>query len=171
MEKAISKAARTGPDHLEGSASALLPSLVKLLWVMKVDRPSSWSPTFEGLSPLDLHIIAFIQAKPDVILKEIRDYLDIPNSTLTGMIDRLEKRGLIERIISSRDRRSYGLKLTEAGAAVRKEQQLIRMQSAANMLKSLDTEEERRAFVNMMNKIGERLVQTAISNDEKTGGM
>ena len=154
-----------------GGAEALRPGLVKLLWALKVDRPSSWSPLFEGLSPLDMHILAFIEGRPDVILKEIRDYLDIPNSTLTGLIDRLEKRGLIQRTISQRDRRSYGLKLTGKGTDIRKEQQLIRMQNAAKMLEALDTEEERQAFVSLMNKIGDRLVQAAISDNEKRGGM
>lgn len=171
MSKVNVKAATMGPYSPGGEAQAMLPGLVKIMWAMKVDRPSTWSPAFEGLSPLDLHILAFIEAWPDVILKEIRDYLDVPNSTLTGYIDRLEKKGLIERTISGRDRRSYGLKLTPKGAELRKEQHQVRLQSAAKMLAALDNDEERQAFVGMLNKIGDRLVRDAIGEDSDKGGM
>lgn len=36
-------------------------------------------------------------------------------STLTGVLDRLERRGLIERRLNPRDRRSFTVQLTEAG--------------------------------------------------------
>src|SRR5215207_4538105 len=37
-------------------------------------------------------------------------------STLTGVLDRLERRGLVERTLNPRDRRSFTVALTEAGA-------------------------------------------------------
>jgi DNA-binding MarR family transcriptional regulator len=36
-------------------------------------------------------------------------------STLTGVIDRLERRGLLARAVNARDRRSFVLELTPAG--------------------------------------------------------
>lgn len=138
-------------------AVALAAGMVRLLEALQVDRPSAWSGSFEGLSPIDLHALAIVEAKPDVILKEIKDYLDVPNSTLTGIVDRLENRGLAERIISSRDRRSFGLKLTGKGRTLRAEQQRVRRSAAAKMLEALDSDEEREAFVSMMAKIGHRL--------------
>lgn len=170
MSKVDHKAANVARYTRESEVQALLPGLVKVLWAMKVDRPSTWSPAFEGLTPLDLHILAFIEARPDAILKEIRDYLCVPNSTLTGMIDRLEKKGLIERTISGRDRRSFGLKLTEGGADLRKEQHLVRLQSASKMLEALDSDEERLAFVELLNKIGDRLAREAMSDRTGKGG-
>ena len=169
MSKVDVKAAAMGLQGPESEAQALVPGLVKVLWAMRVDRPSTWSPAFEGLTPLDLHILAFIEARPDVILKELRDYLDVPNSTLTGLIDRLEKKGLIERVISGRDRRSFGLKLTAKGLELRREQHQVRLQSAANMLEALDNDEERRAFVGMLNKIGDRMVREAIGESSGKG--
>lgn len=171
VKNATINAAMTGLCEPELGAQALVPGLMKLLWAMKVDRPSTWSPAFEGLTPIDLHILAFIEPRPDVILKEIRDYLDVPNSTLTGIIDRLEKKGLIERTLSGRDRRSFGLKLTQKGAELRKEQYLVRQQSASRMLQALDTDEERAAFTGMMNKIGDRLVQAEIGEMKQKGGV
>jgi DNA-binding MarR family transcriptional regulator len=38
-------------------------------------------------------------------------------STLTGVLDRLERRGLVERALNPRDRRSFVVSLTDPGAA------------------------------------------------------
>jgi DNA-binding MarR family transcriptional regulator len=138
-------------------ADALVSGMVGMLEALKVDRPSAWSKSFEGLSPLDLHVLAIAEAKPDIILREIKDYLDVPNSTLTGIVDRLEKRGLAGRIISQRDRRSFGLKLTGKGRALRVEQRQVRRNAADRMLGALDSDAEREAFVALMAKIGRRL--------------
>lgn len=139
------------------NVNALVEGLIMTLEALKVDRPSAWSESFEGLSPLDLHVLGIAGAKPDVILKEIKDYLDVPNSTLTGIVDRLERKRLIERTISDRDRRSYGLKLTDRGREIREEQRRIRKAAAARMLDALDSEDERDAFVALVAKIGERM--------------
>jgi DNA-binding MarR family transcriptional regulator len=141
----------------EQNTVALSTGMVRVLEALQVDRPSAWSKSFEGLSPVDLHVLAIVEAKPDVILKEIKDYLDVPNSTLTGIVDRLENKGLVERMISSRDRRSFGLKLTGKGRALRDEQRMVRRNAAEKMLGALDSDAEREAFVAMMVKIGDRL--------------
>ena len=59
--------------------------------------------------------------KPDIILKEIVEILGIPGSTLTSAVDRLEKRRLLRRAISQRDRRSFGLELTDEGRIAQQE--------------------------------------------------
>jgi DNA-binding MarR family transcriptional regulator len=102
----------------------LASGLIRTMDSLKVDRPATWSKSFEGLGPIDLHVLAIAEVKPDVILREIKDYLDVPNSTLTGIIDRLEGKGLIERVISERPS-LYGLKRL-ARAEVREEQRRIR---------------------------------------------
>lgn len=141
----------------EEKADALASAMVRLLIALKVDRPSAWSEQFEGLSPIDLHVLAIVETKPDAILKEIRDYLNVPNSTLTGIIDRLEGKGLVERVISDRDRRSFRLKPTAQGRKIRDEQRRVRRDSAVRMLEALDSDAEREAFIAMMTKIGDRI--------------
>jgi DNA-binding MarR family transcriptional regulator len=69
----------------------------------------------QELSTVEISVLAITSRKPDVILKEILRILEIPASTLTSAVDRLEKRGLLRRVISVRDRRSYGLELTDDG--------------------------------------------------------
>lgn len=141
----------------DNEVDTLSRGMIMLLEAMKVDRPSAWSESFKGLDPLDLHVLAIVEAKPDVILREIREYLDVPNSTLTGIIDRLENKGLIGRVISTRDRRSFGLKLTVRGMEIRAEQHRVRRAAAERMLDALETDAERETFVALVAKIGDRI--------------
>ena len=48
----------------------------------------------------------------------IADYLGVTRSTVTGQLDWLERRGLLQRQLSDEDRRSLELYLTEAGSAL-----------------------------------------------------
>ena len=47
--------------------------------------------------------------------KEIAEYLGIENSTISGILDRMEKKELIERDIDKEDRRYVRIKLTKSG--------------------------------------------------------
>ncbi len=46
---------------------------------------------------------------------QIAKYMLVKSSTVTGVVDRLEQKGLVKRIRNSPDRRIITLKLTEAG--------------------------------------------------------
>ena len=105
----------------------------------------------------DKRVLNLIAAKPDLILRDIREALGMPNSTLTGAIDRLEERGLVRRVISKRDRRSYGLNLTPGGKAYMALQETAEKEFAVQILRTLDTDQERLAFVEILSKVVSRL--------------
>lgn len=52
--------------------------------------------------------------------KEIADYLGIENSTISGILDRMEKKELIQREIDKDDRRFIYVNLTESSKALEK---------------------------------------------------
>ncbi|WP_158301453.1 MarR family winged helix-turn-helix transcriptional regulator [Methanocella paludicola] len=131
-------------------------SLLTILNKMRSDRLETWSDKLKGISKMELHILLLVQAQPDIVLGEIKDRLDVPNSTLTGVIDRMEKQGLARRTISPRDRRSYGLELTEKGKEVRKEHDRILLMLASNMLDPLD-DRERTTFIRLLSKIADNM--------------
>lgn len=140
----------------DNHVDVLVPALIRILLAMKADRPPAWSASFEGLSPIDLHVLAIAEVEPDVILREIKEHLGMPHSTLTGIVDRLEEKGLAERIISPRDRRSFGLKLTPRGRELRDEQRRVRRDAARRMLEALDSDAERETFIALMARISDR---------------
>lgn len=51
--------------------------------------------------------------------KEIAQILRLENSTISGVLDRMQKRGLIDRVVDPNDRRSVQVVPTEEGSALR----------------------------------------------------
>lgn len=50
-------------------------------------------------------------------LGALTQFLYLNNSTVTGIVDRLEKRGFVQRVRQSRDRRQIHVRLTSEGTA------------------------------------------------------
>ena len=107
--------------------------------------------------PGDKRVLKMVAAQPDIILREIREVLGMPNSTLTSVIDRLEKRGLLRRTVTARDRRSYRLELTAGGRAYMALQDQAEQEFAVQILRILETDDERQTFVNILSKVISRL--------------
>lgn len=109
------------------------------------------------ISTTELAIIRIISEKEDIIIKDIIEVLNIPKSTLTSIIDRLEKRNFIARAISNRDRRSYKLELTEKGRIMQDEHIKFEEEVYSKIIMSLDTYEERENFLHLVRKIGDNI--------------
>lgn len=71
-----------------------------------------------NVSPQDMYVLERIYFYKRAKIKEISKQYDIPPSTLTGIIDRLESKGYIQRMRSDEDRRSIELITTEQGKEV-----------------------------------------------------
>lgn len=127
--------------------------LHRLLWGLHLNRMDTWTPELERIGALGLHVLKLVSEDPNIILKEIKTVLDIPNSTLTSVVNRLEERGLLERVISRRDRRSYGLALTAEGRRVQADHDRFDRELARTMLEGLDNDEDRDRFVELISKI------------------
>jgi len=105
----------------------------------------------------DLKILTLLAGRTDVILRDIRDVLGIPHSTLTGVIDRLERHGLVRRVMTQRDRRSYGLELTDEGKAFQRRHDRADDELARRVLSVLRNEGERQQFIELLERIATEL--------------
>ncbi len=119
-----------------------------------------WNGYLEGATTIEISILSIVEKNPDVILKEIIQILGIPASTLTNAVDRLEKRGLLQRVISKRDRRSFGLELTEKGHSAQIEHRKGEEILWKRVLGAYDTDEERAEFLRLMQKLVENFGRT-----------
>jgi DNA-binding MarR family transcriptional regulator/cytochrome c556 len=70
-----------------------------------------------GLTPAQFDIVATLGNTPGLSFRELGERTLITKGTLTGVVDRLEARGLVERVASDHDRRSVTVRLTAAGDA------------------------------------------------------
>lgn len=68
-----------------------------------------------GLTHAQFDIIATLGNTPGMSYKELGDRTLITKGTLTGVIERLEQKGLVERERSNEDKRSFFVRLTPQG--------------------------------------------------------
>jgi len=91
--------------------------LMKFFFAQKAHLPASGS-AFD-LSPAQCHVLHLIEPGRPLPMRRLADTLSCDASNVTGLVDRLESRGLVQRQTSSRDRRVKALELTAAGKRVR----------------------------------------------------
>src|SRR3954467_6627822 len=70
-----------------------------------------------GLTPPQFDVIATLGNTQGMSFKELGQKTLITKGTLTGVVDRLEAKGLVKRVALLEDRRSTVVKLTEQGEA------------------------------------------------------
>lgn len=105
------------------------------------------------LSPIETGVLDIAAEKPDVILGEIGAALRLPKSTLTSVLDRLEAQGYLRRVISQRDRRSYGVELTSKGRTAYEVHSRFEAEVWSRTLAGLDNDAEREGFLIALRKI------------------
>src|SRR3954467_6552717 len=74
-----------------------------------------------GLSPMQLGALHSLEPGRELPMSSLADALLCAASNVTGIVDRLEARGLIERRAAAHDRRVKLLGLTDEGVRVRDE--------------------------------------------------
>jgi DNA-binding MarR family transcriptional regulator len=68
-----------------------------------------------GLSQGEVNALAQLEPRSGCTVAKLQAATGQRASTLTGVINRLERRGLVERRMNPRDRRSFTIKLTDDG--------------------------------------------------------
>jgi MarR family transcriptional regulator, organic hydroperoxide resistance regulator len=93
----------------------------ELLWrLMQANKPRFMALAQElGLAPMQLHALRLIEPGVEVPMSSLAGKLFCDASNVTGIVDRLEARGLIERRPAEHDRRVKLLVLTAEGDRVR----------------------------------------------------
>lgn len=92
-------------------ASALVQAMHRLQDVhAETSRPL-------GLTPQQAHLLCVLIAGPEG-MTDLSRILSIERSSLTSMVDRLERRSLVARIPSPGDRRACRIELTPDGLAL-----------------------------------------------------
>ncbi len=72
-----------------------------------------------GLAPMQAFALRSLDPETPMAMSTLADALHCDNSNITGIADRLEAAGLVERRAGERDRRVKTLALTPRGAEVR----------------------------------------------------
>lgn len=107
----------------------------------------------KGASIIDVNILRLLEENKTMILRDIGALLSVSPSTLSSAIKRMEKSGLIERVICKEDLRSYSITLTDDGKQTINEHYELELKLMDNLLGRLDSENEREAFLKMLRKL------------------
>ncbi len=140
----------------------------------------AWAPLFEliqermrhfpglaaefELSPVQAHVLRMLGYGPQP-MSGLASYLACDASNVTGLVDRLEGRGLVERRSAEHDRRVKLLCLTEAGAQVR-ERLLERISEPPAAISALSA-----ADLRVLRDVMRRAVEKLNEQREAAGGV
>ena len=123
--------------------------LVKFFFTQRADLPTVASE-FE-LSPAQCHVLHLIEPDRLIPMGRLAQALACDASNVTGLVDRLESRGLVRRQPSPEDRRVKALELTPAGARLRSKV-LERLTKPPESLGRLSADEQR-ALVKILKRL------------------
>lgn len=127
-------------DGPEGEACRAWQLLVRFFFAQREHLLPSGGEF--DLSPVQCHVLHLIEPGRPLPMRRLADTLGCDASNVTGLVDRLESRGLVERRASADDRRVKVLQLTPSGSRVRA-QLLRRMTKASHPLARLSKDQQR----------------------------
>src|SRR5437773_10246819 len=120
--------------------------LMKLFFNQRADLPALAS-SFE-LSPAQCHVLHLIEPRRPLPMGRLAETLACDASNVTGLVDRLESRGLLRRRPSAQDRRVKVLQLTPAGSRLRA--QMLRQTAGRSLPLARLSFDERRTLVRIL---------------------
>lgn len=105
-----------------------------------------------------LTVVKLLETVGDLSLSELSEKIRAQNSTVTGIIDRMERENLVTRERSKEDRRVVHIKLTPKGRELAREIPVEPMEIFKGALESL-TAQEMRDLMRIMTKLAKRVKQ------------
>jgi DNA-binding MarR family transcriptional regulator len=115
-----------------------------------------------------LTVLKMLEGVGDLSLSELSERVRAQNSTVTGIIDRMEREGLVVRERSTEDRRVVHIRLTDSGARIAREIAVEPMEIFRSALENLSAG-EMRDLLKILTKIARR-VQSIVRRDIGTMG-
>jgi MarR family transcriptional regulator, organic hydroperoxide resistance regulator len=121
----------------------------------------------QGLAPLGLKlphydILANVYRFPDLTQQDLANRLLVGRSNLSMLLPELEKRGLVERIADSQDKRVRRLRLTDEGHVLTVQALAVQVTVIEDMMLALSADECEQ-LGSYMRRVGAHLAGTAKS--------
>ena len=91
-----------------------------------------------GISMGQLHILFALQRTGDMTMTQLADHLAVSLSNATGIVDRIEERGYVERQRVPEDRRVVSIRVTAAGSRLLDEVDALNDELLRSVLSRID---------------------------------
>jgi DNA-binding MarR family transcriptional regulator len=128
-----------------------------------LDELTAWTPRDRGgafktwhrhaLSLVHLNVLSLLETEGALPMRRLAEAMDVSDASATGIVDRMEKRGLVARRHGTDDRRQVLVQPTEAGGRVFADMAAHRRMILSRVLDEL-TEEELGALLVGMKALG-----------------
>src|SRR5437762_14039677 len=135
-----------GMDRAEPDACRAWRLLMKFFFAQR-GHLASRGAEFD-LSPIQCQVLHLIEPGRPVPMSRLAETLSCDASNVTGLVDRLESRGLVRRHPSPQDRRVKVLQLTPAGSRLRA--QMLRQTAGRSLPLARLSFDERRTLVRIL---------------------
>jgi DNA-binding MarR family transcriptional regulator len=122
-----------------------------------------------GLTGPQLTVLKLLETFQDLSLSSLSERIRAQNSTVTGIIDRMEREGLVCRERSKSDRRVVYIKLTEKGEKLAGEIRVEPLEIFRSALVSL-TQSDLRDLLRILMKLQKRVVARVEAQAEAMAG-
>jgi len=135
-------------DPRPASEPALVDGiLTELLGSIREMRCGSMAgPIRQGMSMAQLHVLWLLEHHGEISMTKLAELLDVSLSNATGLMDRMEERGLIERVRIPDDRRRVFVRPSAAGLTALEETEGVKRDRMRRVLTRLDERQLRRAL-------------------------
>lgn len=94
-----------------------------------------------GVSMTQVHVLSMLQRHGDVPMSRLAELIDVSVSNATGLIDRMEERGYVERDRVPDDRRVVIVRMTDPGRRLMDDFELLRENAFREVLDRLVPEQ------------------------------
>ena len=158
------------PDATEAGRTLMVVEVVDELTSWKPqDREKVFRTWLKGsLSLIHLHVLTVLEAEGPMPMSRLADTLDVSLASATGIVTRMEERGLVERRHDQDDRRVVIVAPTDAGAAVFKDMMAARREHLTGVLARLSDAELESFLVGLRAVRAARAAIHADAEGEKT---
>lgn len=121
-----------------------------------------------GLTGPQISVLKILEAMGDLSLTELSEKMSARNSTITGIVDRMERDGLVVRERSQSDRRVVLIRATEKGMSLASSVPVSAMEVFGAALRSLE-DDDRRALRRILSTLAERVRAEIERRDAASG--
>ena len=127
------------PTEIKGDIDRIVEAVLYLYTESR--RVTKEVARVHGLTGPQVTAIKLLEGFGDLSLSALSERMSAKNSTITGLVDRLEREGLVERVRSASDRRVTLIRLMDRGRELAAQIPITSMEIFANALRGLHAAE------------------------------
>ncbi|NLL00893.1 MAG: MarR family transcriptional regulator [Clostridiales bacterium] len=135
--------------------------------ITHIEEYSIKSGAFKDLSITEIHTIEAVGLYGSRTMSEIASKLDITMGTLTTAIDKLIKKGYVERSRSDIDRRIVNVSLTNRGKLAYRIHEKFHMDMVKEVMEDFNQDEEE-ILLSALRKLNKHLKDIYMTSDNKS---